>query len=429
MEHVKITKLTAENIKRLVAVEITPDGNIVQVGGDNEAGKSSVLDSIMYLMAGKRAICQKPLRTGADKGKIIANFSNGLVAKRTFTAGGGGSISVESADGATYKSPQAILDSMTNSLAFDPLQFMNGNPFETLKQLVGLDTSEIDKNYIKAYDSRRDLNREVKKQDALIGSMVGYPELEGGHLVSATVVEEIEKAMKHNGSNTEAHRKVQAAATNLRSAEEAVAEKEAELADAKMRLKNVETMAKEAGEGVVGLKDIEIEPLKKKLSGIEEHNRKVANNRELQAAKDELSSLKKEASSFDFVCKELEKKKQAMLAEAQFPIEGLSFDETGVTFNGEPFDQASSEQQLRVSVAMAAAMNPTLRVMLVRDGSLLDETNLKLLAEFAKEHDLQIWLEKVGDDGACSVVIEDGKVKGMEQKENDDGTRTDTRTS
>lgn len=37
----KILNLTAENIKKLVAVEITPDGNIVQITGKNGQGKTS----------------------------------------------------------------------------------------------------------------------------------------------------------------------------------------------------------------------------------------------------------------------------------------------------------------------------------------------------------------------------------------------------
>ena len=42
----KILELRAENIKKLVAVEIKPDGNIVEITGKNGAGKTSVLDSI-----------------------------------------------------------------------------------------------------------------------------------------------------------------------------------------------------------------------------------------------------------------------------------------------------------------------------------------------------------------------------------------------
>lgn len=49
----KIVQLKSENVKRISAVEITPDGNVVVVGGKNGAGKSSVLDSIQWALGGE----------------------------------------------------------------------------------------------------------------------------------------------------------------------------------------------------------------------------------------------------------------------------------------------------------------------------------------------------------------------------------------
>ena len=40
-----IVSLEIENVKRLSAVQITPDGSTVVIGGDNAQGKSSVLDA------------------------------------------------------------------------------------------------------------------------------------------------------------------------------------------------------------------------------------------------------------------------------------------------------------------------------------------------------------------------------------------------
>ena len=48
----KIVSLEAENYKRLKAVEITPDGNMVVIGGRNAQGKSSVLDAIWAALGG-----------------------------------------------------------------------------------------------------------------------------------------------------------------------------------------------------------------------------------------------------------------------------------------------------------------------------------------------------------------------------------------
>ena len=99
-----------------------------------------------------------------------------------------------------------------------------------------------------------------------------------------------------------------------------------------------------------------------------------------------------------------------MIASAEFPVEGLGFDETGVTMNDLPFVQASDALKLRVSVAMGMKMNPELRVLLIRNGSLLDEDNLAMIAEMAEESNSQVWLEKVGKSDDVTVLIEDGMV-------------------
>ena len=48
----KIIELQAENVKRLKAVDITPDGTLQIIGGRNAQGKSAVLDSIWLALGG-----------------------------------------------------------------------------------------------------------------------------------------------------------------------------------------------------------------------------------------------------------------------------------------------------------------------------------------------------------------------------------------
>jgi hypothetical protein len=100
-----------------------------------------------------------------------------------------------------------------------------------------------------------------------------------------------------------------------------------------------------------------------------------------------------------------------MIEGASFPIEGLSFDATGVLYNGLPFAQASSSEQLRVSAAMAFAMNPEFKVILIRDGSLLDSHSREMLRQMAEESDAQVWMEVVGKNEQPAIIIEDGRVK------------------
>lgn len=79
-------------------------------------------------------------------------------------------------------------------------------------------------------------------------------------------------------------------------------------------------------------------------------------------------------------------------------------------FNGIPFSQASSAEKLKVSMAMSIALNPTLRVVLIRDASLLDSNSLKMVAEMAEKTKSQVWIERVSDGDPVGVVIEDGQV-------------------
>ena len=98
------------------------------------------------------------------------------------------------------------------------------------------------------------------------------------------------------------------------------------------------------------------------------------------------------------------------------PVDGLGFDDGIVLLAGIPFSQASSAEQLRVSVAMGLAMNPTLKLLLIRDGSLLDVDSRRLIAEMAEAADAQVWMECVEENEATTIVIEDGAVRAAAAK-------------
>lgn len=112
------------------------------------------------------------------------------------------------------------------------------------------------------------------------------------------------------------------------------------------------------------------------------------------------------------------------LATAEMPVPGLSLarrcdaipgDESEdllVVFEGEPFAQASSAQQLRVSMRLAMTANPKLRIMLIKDGSLLDPNGLAIVRELAVEGDYQVWLESVGEGDGTGIIMEAGAVRG-----------------
>ena len=109
----------------------------------------------------------------------------------------------------------------------------------------------------------------------------------------------------------------------------------------------------------------------------------------------------------------MDKEKAAAIAACKMPIEGLAVGDDGaVTFKGKPLSQASSAESIRVALAIAMAQSPRLRVIHIRDGSLLDKKSKAAVFQFATEHKLQVWIETVYTDNEAAIVIENGRVQG-----------------
>lgn len=123
----KIIKFRADNVKRLTAVEITPEGHLVQITGKNGQGKTSVLDAIWWALGGKDNIQGQPIRKGAKSARIkltLGDTEPELLVERRFTDKGD-YLFVRNADGSRRDQPQTILDRLVGNMTLDPLGFMS----------------------------------------------------------------------------------------------------------------------------------------------------------------------------------------------------------------------------------------------------------------------------------------------------------------
>jgi len=169
--------------------------------------------------------------------------------------------------------------------------------------------------------------------------------------------------------------------------------------------------AKQLAESIEGAVMPDVASYYTKIAGTEAENAKVRANAALEKARAAAKDRADESNKLTAELAALDQKKAEMIRGATMPVEGLSLTEDGVVYRGVPFAQASSAEQLRVSVAMGIAMNPTLKVLLIHDGSLLDDESLADVASMAAAADAQVWIERVGHGEECSVVIEDGSVE------------------
>lgn len=417
---VRIIKLESENIKRLQAVEINPQGDMVTLGGKNAQGKSSVLDSIVYALGGKRAVCDRPVRDGQDKARVVCQLED-IVVTRTFTKSGGGNLIVSNRDGSRFNSPQKILDRLTGKLTFDPLEFCRMDPkkqLETLKGLVGLDFSEQDRKRQALYEQRTQVNRDIKRARAGLDSRPVHKDVPELEVSVSELMEELKQQQEKNRENQNRRNDLQKLESRIARGQEYVSDLKRQIEDlqarllqAREQLSRLEQERESLSEQVSNLVDVDEQALLDRIANTESVNRKVRENKDRGRAEQELKDLEVKSEQLSRDIQAIDQDKNKALQEAKFPVEGLSFDESGIFFNGLPFSQASQAEQLRVSVAMGFAMNPKLKVLLVRDGSLLDDDSLKTLAGLAREYDGQVWIERVGEGEECSVIIEDGQVK------------------
>lgn len=426
----KIVSLSAENIKKLRAVEIHPDGSLVQITGPNGSGKSSVLDAIYMALAGSRAIPSKPVRAGAEKARITLDLGDIIVTRR-FTAAGGTSLIVEAADGARYSSPQKMLDDLLGALTFDPLEFSRMDPgrqLETLRGMVQLDVDidELDRLNAADYGKRTDVNRQAKQlrtqAEAITFDAAAVP---SERLDVSELAAEMERAGEHNADIERRRANREQAAVqiaSLRADGQSWRDKAAELRREADRLDDEaakvdqhadELQAKVDGAGELPA-PIDVAAIRARIDQAATLNAAFdARQRKASLAR-EAVALEEESAKLTAAMETRTNRRAQAIATAAMPVEGLGFGQGEVVYNGLPFAQASSAEQLRVSVAIAMAANPKLRVLRIKDGSLLDEHGLQLVAEMATAGDYQVWVERVDTSGKVGVVMEDGAVRGLQ---------------
>lgn len=452
----KIIALQAENIKKLTAIEIRPDGNLVQITGKNGQGKTSVLDSIWWALAGATHIQAEPIKTGATKARIRLDLGE-IIVTRTFKKSETGEtttgITVENADGVKIASPQTMLDKLLGQLTFDPLAFTRldaKEQFNTLAHFV----PEIDFDAHQAanqadYDLRTGINRRAVEAKAAAAKIEVPPDCQTEKVDTTVLTSEIVEAGKANTLRE----------TKKANREKALAKAKADLdqcqkdltaRDAKWTAKIKELMQaleqakdqsrlelKEAMDNVAAMKaeyekveakiqaagplpePVDTKPLEEKIANASAINKIVELWQTRQEWLKQHADLSAEAQTITERMEFRNTALKAKIAAAKFPVEGLTLEPVAVLLNGLPFNQAAESQQLRASVAVAMALNPKLKVIRIKDGSLLDEEGMKLLAEMADNGDFQVWVERVASDGKVGFVIEDGQLKGAPEPKSD----------
>jgi len=447
----KVVNLQVENIKKIKAIDITPDGNMVIVSGKNEQGKTTVLDSIWWAIGGAKNIQDEPLRTGQKKGKITLDLGD-MIATRKFTASGS-TLEVTNKQGMSYKSPQAVLDKLISRFSFDIQEFastkdskaqvdtllsiveipIDPKKLETISGVAIDGTSNpldmLNKAYKAVFDERTIVNRELDKAKKKLEDL---PKAEPAEAVSITeLVAERDELEKVNRENERKRQSVKVFTQAILDAETAIRLTETQIKDLGERLEKLrqtkieqeETLTDAfsdrdaSDEELAKLEDKDLTGINERITNADETNRKAKAHTDYQEAVKSRDDSQSESDGYTAKLDAIKAYKDELMQAVQFPIEGLGFANGGVIYQNLPFAQASEAQRLQVSCAIAMAKNTGLKVIRFNNGSLLDSKHMAIIEKMAKERDYQVWIEKVDESGKVGIVIEDGTVKVNKESE------------
>jgi len=413
----KIIGLKVENIKKVKAIEINPTDPIIKLSGDNGAGKSSIMDSIAYAIGGKKLIPDDPIRKGEDKAEITVELDD-LIVTRKFTRKDKDyttSLKVTASNGASYGNGQEILDALIGKLSFDPFEFsqMNEkNQADLLKGMVdlGIDLVKWDTDYKTLYQERTIAGRESDRLKASAQSMPKHEGVPDTETPASAIATEYQEALKAHDAERERQGSIAEAKRALKIRQDDVARLKEELVTAIEELEAAQKSAKVA-ETLPAIVCPDLTEIKSRMDSIEGVNAKVRANHERTKAVTSANEAIKKHKELDKAVADKLAEKETAIRTAKYPVEGLSFEGDSLNFNAIPLAQASSGEQIIISAKIGMALNPKLKILLIRNASLIGTKNFELLSKLAVDNGYQMWCEYVDTTGEIGIYIEDGEIK------------------
>lgn len=403
----KISKLYVRHFKGIREIEIYADPNVNEISGPNEAGKSSVLDAIVAAVAGKKAIDPRPLRDGEEKGEILLETDDGLQVIRRFKESGSTTLTIKHAD--EKKRGQRDLDNLFSDYTFDPLAFTRLAPrdqIKTLQDLAGKEFSEqlaaMDKQIEEVMQDRTLANRELKK----IGKLAEVEEVEPVDIGELTG--KLKKIEKFNKEQDELSRIAVSLEEDVQSAQAEVERLKEALDESQQDLSTLTSALKQTKQPKPTK---QTEDIHQQLAEAGETNRRAQEFKEYQAKLQDFQDKSKESLALDRKVENLRDDRSKLAKSADLPVDGIEFTSSGLLLDGIPFEQLASSQQIRISSLIGMRINNALRIMRIKDGSLLDDDSFGELVTMAKEHDIQLWIESVGQGHGDAIEIEAGEIK------------------
>lgn len=405
----KINRLEIENVKRIKAVKIEPrESGLTLIGGNNNQGKTSVLDSIAWALGGERF---KPSQATREGSVIPPNLhivmNNGLVVERK---GKNSALKVTDPNG--NKGGQQLLNEFVEQLALDLPKFMESSGKEkaqTLLQIIGVGDQlvQLEKEEKELYQERLYVGRTADQKEKFAKEQPYFPEAPKDLISPSDLIRQQQEILARNGDN-------QRKRENLHKLEQDYQKINEDLSEFLAKQKRIEEDLRIARLSAADLQDESTAELEESISNIEEINRKVRANLDKEKAEDDAKGYRSQYNKLTEKISDLRSKKNSLLNSAELPLPELSVAEGELIYKGQKWDNMSGSERLKVSTAIVRKLNPDCGFVLLDKLEQMDMETLKEFGLWLESEGLQAIATRVSTGDECSVIISDGYIEGQE---------------
>lgn len=407
---IAINKLEIENVKRIKAVKVEPSPTgLTVIGGNNNQGKTSVLDSIAWALGGNRFKPSKAAREGSVvPPSLKITMSNGLIVERK-----GKNSSLKVIDPNGNKGGQQLLDSFVEELAINLPKFMDSTAKEKadiLLQIIGVgpQLAELEIKEKQLYDQRHAIGVIADQKEKFAKEQTYYPDAPKKLISIADLIAEQQEVLAKNGENARKRQNAQQIKTAYEGKLAEVNRLSEQLKAAQAELEVLENDLQIATDLTIDLIDESTEEIESNIANIEQINIKVRANLDKEKAEEEARVQREEYNRLSSEIEAVRKNKRDLLSDADLPLEGLSVNDGKLLYLGQEWDNMSGSQQLMVATAIVRKLKPDCGFVLIDKLEQMDQITLDQFGKWLEDEGLQAIATRVSTGDECSIIIEDG---------------------
>lgn len=407
---ITINKLEIENVKRIKAVKIEPSATgLTIVGGNNNQGKTSVLDAIAWALGGNKYKPSKAMREGSQVPPTLKiTMSNGLIVERK-----GKNASLKVIDPNGQKGGQQLLDSFVEELALNLPKFMDSTPKEkadTLLQIIGVgqQLAELEIKEKELYDNRHAIGVIADQKEKFAKEQPYYPDAPKELVSISELIQQQQAILAKNGENARKRQNVLTIQQNYDIKISEVERLKQQLVEAEEQLEQLGNDLQIAKADAIDLHDENTEEIENSIAAIDETNRKVRANLDKDKAEEDAKVQRDHYHLLTTQIEAVRQDKRDLLTNADLPLEGLTVEDGKLLYLGQEWDNMSGSQQLMVATAIVRKLKPDCGFVLIDKLEQMDQITLKEFGAWLEQEGLQAIATRVSTGEECAIIIDDG---------------------